>query len=415
VRALTVAGTAIATFLVVELPALRHLTRFGHGMTFEFDHSLKGHDVPLPLNLTWGVFHLSESLWPSLGPPLLVLGLIGLAAPLIAPRERRMPLVLIASFSVFWYAVHEASPLKPYPDFARYMLALAPLLAILATSFIYELLARRDRLGIVAAVTVVVAAIPALWISVRTNGAVEDPRAVMPPILAATGARVATDRYADYDTSRKLLGDRLRPTGQTIDVVVTSNMTYDRYDSYAARNAPVLRRPAGYYHGLSALPHLDVSNGRPSLGYFNPVLRIVAMDGRVDRLNDIADAIRAAAPAFTIRMVQQGPSAIAPHDCETIERAPMRVEDEIREKLRRAFAPTELEVVNDSHHHAGHASSPGTADSHFSVVVVSAVFAGKSRLERHRMVNAALAEELKSPVHALAITALTPEDRSRAS
>jgi 4-amino-4-deoxy-L-arabinose transferase-like glycosyltransferase len=174
VRALTVAGMAIATFLVVELPALRHLARFSHGMTFEFDHSLKGHDVPLPLNLTWGVFHLSESLWPNLGVPLLVLGLIGLAAPLIAPRERRMPLVLIASFSVFWYAVHEASPLKPYPDFARYMLPLAPLLAILATSFIYELLARRDRLGIVAAATVVVAAIPALWISARTNGVVED-------------------------------------------------------------------------------------------------------------------------------------------------------------------------------------------------------------------------------------------------
>jgi hypothetical protein len=54
------------------------------------------------------------------------------------------------------------------------------------------------------------------------------------------------------------------------------------------------------------LPHLDVSNGRPSLGYFNPVLRIVAMDGRVERLNEIADAIRAAAPAFIIRMEQQG-------------------------------------------------------------------------------------------------------------
>jgi hypothetical protein len=127
------------------------------------------------------VFHLSQSLWPNLGLPLLALGLIGLAAPLIAPSERRMPLMLIASFAVFWYAVHEASPLKPYPDFARHMLPLAPLLAILATSFIYELLARRDRLGIVAAVTVIVGAIPAPWISMRTNGAVEDPRAIIPP------------------------------------------------------------------------------------------------------------------------------------------------------------------------------------------------------------------------------------------
>jgi BolA protein len=91
----------------------------------------------------------------------------------------------------------------------------------------------------------------------------------------------------------------------------------------------------------------------------------------------------------------------------------MSVEDRIREKLTKAFAPSALEVVNDSHRHAGHAGSPGTGESHFSIKVVSAAFAGKSRLERHRMVNEALAEELAGKIHALAITALAPEERSR--
>jgi stress-induced morphogen len=91
----------------------------------------------------------------------------------------------------------------------------------------------------------------------------------------------------------------------------------------------------------------------------------------------------------------------------------MRYEDSIRDKLARAFAPSELKVVNDSHRHAGHGSSPGTGESHFSVTLVSEAFAGKSRLERHRMVNATLAEELRGGVHALAITALTPAERSR--
>ena len=91
----------------------------------------------------------------------------------------------------------------------------------------------------------------------------------------------------------------------------------------------------------------------------------------------------------------------------------MSVEDQIREKLTLAFAPTALEVVNDSHRHAGHAGSPGTGESHFSINVVSAAFAGKTRLERHRMVNEVLAEELTGPVHALAISALVPEERSR--
>lgn len=88
----------------------------------------------------------------------------------------------------------------------------------------------------------------------------------------------------------------------------------------------------------------------------------------------------------------------------------MSIEDQIREKLNLAFAPVALEVVNDSHRHAGHAGSPGTGTSHFSIKVVSASFVGKSRVERHRMVNAVLADELAGPVHALAIAALAPEE-----
>ena len=88
----------------------------------------------------------------------------------------------------------------------------------------------------------------------------------------------------------------------------------------------------------------------------------------------------------------------------------MRIENAMREKLQRILTPQALEVVNESHMHAGHASSPGTGESHFRVVVISELFKGKSRLERHRMVNAALAEEIAGGVHALAIKALTPEE-----
>jgi len=91
----------------------------------------------------------------------------------------------------------------------------------------------------------------------------------------------------------------------------------------------------------------------------------------------------------------------------------MSVEDRIREKLTKAFAPAALEIVNDSSRHAGHAGSPETGESHFSIKVVSAAFAGKSRLERHRMVNEVLAEELEGKIHALALSALAPEERSR--
>jgi len=88
----------------------------------------------------------------------------------------------------------------------------------------------------------------------------------------------------------------------------------------------------------------------------------------------------------------------------------MSVEQSIREKLTEAFQPELLEVINESHRHAGHAGSPGTGESHFAVKVVSSAFAGKSRLERHRMVNDVLAEEMSGNVHALALSALSPEE-----
>ena len=86
----------------------------------------------------------------------------------------------------------------------------------------------------------------------------------------------------------------------------------------------------------------------------------------------------------------------------------MSVEQVIREKLMVAFRPVRLDVVNESEMHAGHRSSPGTGESHFRVLIVAAAFAGKSRVERHRMVNAALADEVGKRVHALALEARAP-------
>jgi BolA protein len=80
----------------------------------------------------------------------------------------------------------------------------------------------------------------------------------------------------------------------------------------------------------------------------------------------------------------------------------------IRTKLIDALEPIRLDIVNESHLHSGHHGSPGTGESHFRVLIVSPKFAGKSRIERHRLVNDTLAAELKGGVHALAIKAYAP-------
>ena len=86
----------------------------------------------------------------------------------------------------------------------------------------------------------------------------------------------------------------------------------------------------------------------------------------------------------------------------------MTVEDTIRAKLEAAFAPSRLEIVNESHLHAGHGGSPGTGHSHFRVRIVSAAFGGQSRVACHQLVNEVLAEELRGTVHALALTTGAP-------
>lgn len=80
----------------------------------------------------------------------------------------------------------------------------------------------------------------------------------------------------------------------------------------------------------------------------------------------------------------------------------------IRTRLTEAFAPEVLEIIDDSHKHAGHASAKG--GGHFAVHIVSPVFAGKSLVQRHRMVYEAMGDLMQHEVHALTIKAETPNE-----
>lgn len=81
---------------------------------------------------------------------------------------------------------------------------------------------------------------------------------------------------------------------------------------------------------------------------------------------------------------------------------------EIETRLTEAFTPARLEVMNDSAGHRGHAGDDGSGESHFTVLIESGAFAGRSRLERQRLVNAALGDIPGERVHALAIRAYAP-------
>ncbi len=91
----------------------------------------------------------------------------------------------------------------------------------------------------------------------------------------------------------------------------------------------------------------------------------------------------------------------------------MNTKSVITNKLSEAFSPESLDVSDESHLHEGHAGHRPGGETHFRVYIVSAAFKGKSRIERHRMINSTLETELKGGVHALAIQAQAPGETDR--
>jgi BolA family transcriptional regulator, general stress-responsive regulator len=91
----------------------------------------------------------------------------------------------------------------------------------------------------------------------------------------------------------------------------------------------------------------------------------------------------------------------------------MNMRQTITEKLHEAFSPESLDVQDESHLHEGHAGHRAGGETHFRIYIISQAFKGKSRIDRHRMINATLASELAGSVHALAIHAQAPGEGGR--
>lgn len=92
----------------------------------------------------------------------------------------------------------------------------------------------------------------------------------------------------------------------------------------------------------------------------------------------------------------------------------MTISASITEKMTAAFKPVHLEVINESHMHAGHQEKfDGAGETHFRIRIVTEVFSGKSRIDRHRAITGLLTEELAGELHALAIEASAPGEPVR--
>lgn len=88
----------------------------------------------------------------------------------------------------------------------------------------------------------------------------------------------------------------------------------------------------------------------------------------------------------------------------------LKVQENIRQKIEEALAPTDLEIVDESHLHAGHTGARPEGETHFRISVVSRLFEGKSRVARQRLIYDVLKDELAGPVHALSLSTKTQDE-----
>jgi len=298
-------AVAAVTFIAINAPALVEPHRLSSGLGYELRHAWRGHyDVRRPIWLTGGVFHLRHSLLPGLGWPLLVIGLMGLAAPILNPAKR-LPLAIIAAATLLWYFVHEISPLKPIPNAQRYMVPAAPLLIILGASFVETLLSRfSERSAAIAAPTMILlCAVPAFLATyVIVSTARHDVRRIVPQIAGSFGPGVHMDTFVSLDRDLEIgLVPWTRGSSDPVQIFATSSFIYDRIDDHADHPSQPARtrRASRFYKELFRHPYLEISSG-PSFGFLNPVIRIVAVSDDIDRLATIRQAVLAADPALDV-------------------------------------------------------------------------------------------------------------------
>jgi Dolichyl-phosphate-mannose-protein mannosyltransferase len=301
-----VVGAAILTFFVINASALIDFGTVLVGLDREVGRGIVGdNDVRLPIWLTGGVMHLRDSLLPGLGLPLLALGLAGLFAPTMS-RTRRTSLAIIAGAAILWYLAHEIAPLKIIPNIQRFVVPDGPLLVILAAAFLETVVSWRAPryAAIIASAVLLLAAAPAAYATYRMVGAeAHDPRRVVPGLVGMIGTQSLYEKYVAFSAG-DAVENPLRQRSRPLEILVTSSFQYERYVLYGndPSQSPETHDAYERYERIFHQPYLELSSGPPSFGFLNPVIRIVALDGNIDRLGEIGQAVIKADPHIQLRI-----------------------------------------------------------------------------------------------------------------
>jgi len=268
-----------AVFLLVNYPLFGADSRFEEGLGAQIEHAQSGHRIVIRALDHAFSFHFLRSLLPGLTSVVAWAGLLGIAAAVLSWRRLDWRHQLLLVYVAATYFAHEITPLKPYPDFMRYMIPTAPLwiyFAVWAVARLESALPRRWGHAAARALGVLVVAVP-LQSSIRLDyHLTRDTRTRVEHFISQPDVFLGHYTTAGHRrSSRRLFTsglDQIRPR-----LVVVSSFAYERFEYGATlENQPgQVRRGSRHFALLFRQPYQEIQPAYRSFAFSNPTLRIV--------------------------------------------------------------------------------------------------------------------------------------------
>jgi hypothetical protein len=253
-------------------------------------HALSDHIVVWHGWYSHFLFHWTTSLWPGLGPTLVLAGFGGASAVAIDWRSSPPAIRLVLVFAVLWYIMHELSPMKPFMAIERHMTVMGGLVAVLAVGLVARVCNRASgawRPALAASAVIVLAAPPAFTTIAIARSTPHDTRSMIERLRAALDGRDAVDWYASFPAHGHY--PPLTTVDGATEYVVLVEETANRFVRAGTfpRQSERVRAYARAYGELLAQPAILVESTVGAFSYRNVPLRIVALRSNAARLEAV--------------------------------------------------------------------------------------------------------------------------------
>jgi hypothetical protein len=283
---------AFCLFLLINYPLILDFKTFWHGLTYEIDHVLKGHEMSgyssasktntlisiTPLDF-WFTFHLRYSLINGMTMPIVIVGLFGFIISLLSWKKLKNEEKLLIFTVVLLYIVAECSPAKPFPDFMRYMIPVVPIFIYFAASFLTKIY-KTNKLRVVVLPLAVLCLSYAAWdSSMLLYNLKDDTRREALAWMKEHSGKVKGEMYTMCDdrvTSLALL-DIEKERNEGTQFFVASNFFYDRilFAKNLKKCPETIVNVHNQYRKLFSMPYIEFKPKHRSFAFSNPTIRII--------------------------------------------------------------------------------------------------------------------------------------------